>query len=378
MKVLIADDAAIVRRRLCAILQDVPGVEAVGTADNGQEAITFIERECPNVAILDINMPGKTGIEVLRRIKSRKPAPFTIILTNHVDREYREACLTAGAELFMDKAHGLDQLLPVIRGLGEQFQALRAEIRTHEQSKAILRQTTERLSDTMERFRLAVSGFSDGLWDVTFLPGTSWHDPAQPVWYSTHLKELLGFAEHEFPGVLASWDAQLHPDDRGRVFAAVTAYLERRTARYDIEYRLRTKQGEVRWFRARGIAIWNESGRASRLAGLLSDITDRKLLESQLLQAQKMEALSQLAGGIAHDFSNDVLMAILGYSQLVESQLSAEDRGYRFAAEIRKAGEHALALTQQLLAFSRRQAPSPQTETSPAGARPELGDQQGE
>ena len=71
-------------------------------------------------------------------------------------------------------------------------------------------------------------------------------------------------------------------------------------------------------------------------------------------------------------------MAILGYSQLVESQLSAEDRGYRFAAEIRKAGEHALALTQQLLAFSRRQAPSPQTETSPAGARPELGDQQGE
>ena len=367
MKVLIADDAAIVQRKLCTILQDVPGVEAVGTADNGQDALTFIERECPNVAILDINMPGKTGIEVLRRIKSRKPAPFTIILTNHVDREYREACLTAGAELFMDKAHGLDQLLPVIRGLGEQFQALLAEIRTHEQSKAILLQTTERLSDTMERFRLAVSGFSDGLWDVTFLPGTSWHDPAQPVWYSTHLKEMLGFAEHEFPGVLASWDAQLHPDDRGRVFAAVTAYLERRTARYDIEYRLRTMQGEVRWFRARGIAIWNESGRASRLAGLLSDITDRKLLESQLLQAQKMEALSQLAGGIAHDFSNDVLMAILGYSQLVESQLSAEDRGYRFAAEIRKAGEHALALTQQLLAFSRRQAPSPQTETSPAG-----------
>src|SRR6187549_570301 len=133
MKVLIADDAAIVQRKLCTILQDVPGVEAVGTADNGQDALTFIERECPNVAILDINMPGKTGIEVLRRIKSRKPAPFTIILTNHVDREYREACLTAGAELFMDKAHGLDQLLPVIRGLGEQFQALRAEIRTHEQ-----------------------------------------------------------------------------------------------------------------------------------------------------------------------------------------------------------------------------------------------------
>jgi len=359
MKVLIVDDMAIVRRKLCAILEDVPGVEIIGTADNGQAALAFIERDCPNVAILGMNMQEESGIEVLRRIKNKKPTPITIILATHEDREYREACLTAGAELFIDKAHGIDELFPVIRGLSEQLQALRAEVTAHECSKAILRQTTESLHETMERFHLAVSGSSDGLWDVTFLPGRPWHDPAQPVWYSTRLKEMLGYAEHELPNVLASWDAQLHPDDRARVFAAVTAYLERRTARYDIEYRLRTKQGEVRWFRARGVAIWNESGRAFRMAGALSDITDRKLLESQFLQVQKMESLGRLAGGIAHDFNN-ALTAILGYSQLVASQLSIEDQGYRHVEQIRRMGEHALALTQQLLAFSRRQELRPQ------------------
>ncbi|UVT15198.1 MAG: response regulator [Nitrospira sp.] len=359
MKVLIADGEAIVRRKLYTILQDVPGVEVVGTADEGQEVLALIERECPNVAILDINVPVKTGIEVLRRVKSKKPAPITIILTNYVDQEYREACLAAGAELFIDKVHGLDQLRSILRSLSAQFQALRAVVLTHKESEAILRQTMERLRETMERFHLAVSGSSDGLWDVTFLPEMPWHNPAQPVWYSTHLKEMLGYAEHELPHVLASWDALLHPDDRARVFAAITAYLERRTVRYDIEYRLRTKQGEVRWFRARGIAIWDGSGRASRMAGSLSDITDRKLLESQLLQAQKIESLGRLAGGIAHDFNN-VLTAILGYSQLIESQLSAEDQLYSHVKQIRTAGEHALALTQQLLAFSRRQEHRPQ------------------
>ena len=66
----------------------------------------------------------------------------------------------------------------------------------------------------MERFHLAVRGSADGLWDVAFVPGEPWHEPAQPVWYSSRLREMLGFKEHEFPNVLGSWDAQLHPDDR--------------------------------------------------------------------------------------------------------------------------------------------------------------------
>ncbi len=360
MKVVIADDASAVRDRLSALVGEIQGIEIVGTAATASEALALVETHQPNVAILDIRMPEEGGIAVLQRIKSQKFGPIVIMLTNYDEKEYRAACLSAGAELFLDKTHGLDHVVPLIRGLSKQFHALHTEIAAHKQTSAALQQTSEQLRETMERFHLAVRGSTDGLWDVAFVPGEPWHDPAQPVWYSSRLREMLGFKEHEFPNVLGSWDAQLHPDDRARVFAAVTAHLDRQTPRYDIEYRLFTKAGgEPCWFRARGQALWDESGHAIRMAGTLSDITDHKLFETRLLQTQKMECLGQLAGGIAHDFNN-VLTTILGYNDVLLGLLSPEDQRYDFVRETRKASEYAVALTGQLLAFSRKQTHHPQ------------------
>ncbi len=354
MKVVIADDAPAVRDRLSALVGEIQGIEIVGTAATGSEALALVEIHRPNVAILDIRMPEEGGIAVLQRIKSQKLGPIVIMLTNYDDKEYRAACLSAGAELFLDKSHGLDHLVPLIRGLSKQFHALHTEITAHKQTSAALQQTSEQLQETMERLHLAVRGSTDGLWEVTFVPGKPWHDPAQPVWYSSRLREILGFEEHEFPDVLASWDAQLHPDDRVRVFAAVTAHLDRRTPRYDVEYRLFTKSGEPCWFHARGQALWDESGHATRMAGSLNNITDRKLFEARLLQTQKMECLGQMAGGIAHDFNN-VLTTILGYNDVLLGLLTPEDLRYDFVQETRKASEYAVAVTSQLLAFSRDQ-----------------------
>ena len=89
------------------------------------------------------------------------------------------------------------------------------------------------------------------------------------------------------------------------------------------------------------------------------DITDRKALEAQLLQAQKMEAVGRLAGGVAHDFNN-LLMAIMGYSELIRTSLVKDDPLYKYSEDILKATERAASLTQQLLAFSRRQVMQPQ------------------
>src|SRR5205085_9484291 len=91
---------------------------------------------------------------------------------------------------------------------------------------------------------------------------------------------------------------------------------------------------------------------------LVNDITERKSLEDQLRQAQKMEAIGQLAGGIAHDFNN-LLTVINGYGDLVRRRLQAQDPLRRNVEEIRKAGERAAALTRQLLAFSRKQVLQP-------------------
>ncbi len=139
----------------------------------------------------------------------------------------------------------------------------------------------QELRASEERLELAVQGSSDGLWDGRPLPGEPWSSPHTPVWYSPRFKAMLGFLEQEFENVLGSLIALLHPDDMDRVFMALSAHIECKEP-YDVEYRLRTKQGEDRWFRSRGQAIWDEAGNLLRMAGSLQCITDRKRAEQRL------------------------------------------------------------------------------------------------
>jgi PAS domain S-box-containing protein len=100
--------------------------------------------------------------------------------------------------------------------------------------------------------------------------------------------------------------------------------------------------------------IRSEGGRVTGLSSIARDITERKRLEEELLQSQKMDAVGRLAGGIAHDFNN-ILTAILGYSDLLIGQIDERQWMYKHLSEIRKAADFAASLTHQLLAFSRRQ-----------------------
>lgn len=131
----------------------------------------------------------------------------------------------------------------------------------------------EALRKSEERFDLAVAGSNDGLWD--------WDVRTNEVYYSPRFKELLGYSDHEFDNVFASFETHLHPEDREPTLAKVRCHLEDREP-YDVEYRLRTKGGEYRWFRARGQAVWDNAGRAFRMAGSLTDITERKQTEASL------------------------------------------------------------------------------------------------
>lgn len=99
--------------------------------------------------------------------------------------------------------------------------------------------------------------------------------------------------------------------------------------------------------------VWKE-GKPVGIQGIARNITDRKQLEGQFLQAQKMEAIGRLAGGVAHDFNN-LLNVILGYATLLLDKLDADDLRRRFAEQIKRSGERATILTRQLLAFSRKQ-----------------------
>ncbi len=145
----------------------------------------------------------------------------------------------------------------------------------------------ESLRASEERLELVITGSSDGFWDGQVLPDEPWSSLHTPVWWSPRVKTMLGYTDEEFPDVLESWTSRLHPEDADRVFAALTAHIERRNP-YNEEYRLLTKTGEYGWFRARGQAIWNETGRMTRMAGSLQDVTDRKLAEDALRRSEQL------------------------------------------------------------------------------------------
>ena len=110
IRIFIADDSLIVRERLVTMLNELAGIEIVGQAENVAEAVSGIRDLQPDVVILDIRMPGGSGIKVLQNIKQAGAGPMVIILTNFPYPGYRQRYLQAGADFFLDKSTEFDQI----------------------------------------------------------------------------------------------------------------------------------------------------------------------------------------------------------------------------------------------------------------------------
>ena len=114
MKILIADDSAVVRARLASLLTDLHGIEVVGQAGDAPEARGLAEKLRPDVAILDLRMPNGSGADVLQDIKRLNPAPKVIMLTNYPHPENRKKCFDRGADYFFDKSTEFNKVLSVL------------------------------------------------------------------------------------------------------------------------------------------------------------------------------------------------------------------------------------------------------------------------
>jgi PAS domain S-box-containing protein len=223
----------------------------------------------------------------------------------------------------------------------------------------IRKQNEERLRESEERLRLALVAANQGLYDLNL-------QTCEAV-VSPEYARMLGYDPGELQETNTQWRDRLHPDDREEVTRIYEECIGGRRDDYRVEFRQQTKSGDWKWILSLGRVVeWDAEERPLRMLGTHTDISDlkkaeerRDRAESELRQAQKMEAVGRLAGGVAHDFNN-MLSVILGYTDMALSRLKPQDPLAQDLREVHQAGRRSADLVRQLLAFSRKQIVTPQ------------------
>jgi PAS domain S-box-containing protein len=219
--------------------------------------------------------------------------------------------------------------------------------------EALMRKRAEEaLRESEARYAATLSVLETGLWD--------WRIPTGEMTFSAVYYKILGYTDGEFPASYDSWLSHIHPDDMGSVKHRLQLSFELGKG-FAHDLRMKTKEGNWKWVSIRGRIIDKDEVESPlRMVGTLSDITERKLVEkerknmqAQLQQAQKMEAIGTLAGGIAHDFNN-ILSAILGYAEMARENSPSGSTVANDIDNVVSAGQRAKELVKQILAFSRQ------------------------
>lgn len=173
---------------------------------------------------------------------------------------------------------------------------------------------------------------------------------------SKELFSIFGLGENQ--QTLKSCSNVIHPDDRENMLKHVQNGIDHGTP-WDIEYRLLLTDGSKKWVHAVGEPVFDIEGKTTCLIGIIQDITARKNADETLRRSQKLDALGQLTGGIAHDYNN-MLGVIMGYAELLERSLNGQPKQKKYANEILSAGKRGAKLTQKLLAFSQKNMSDPE------------------
>src|SRR6266700_4087756 len=247
------------------------------TEDIVQTCEAFLERirAIPyDIILSDQRLPKWTGTEALECLQHEgKDIPF-ILVTGTLGEEAAVECIKKGASDYVLKDR-LARLPVAVR------QALEEKIARERQTRM-----EQELRESEERYALAAQGANDGLWD--------WDLKSNHIYFSPRWKSMLGFEQNEIGNSPEEWFTRVHPKDLEHLKTKITAHLGGPVHHLQHEYRMLPKNGSYSWMFVRGLAVRNPEGRASRMAGSLTDITERKGAEKRLLHDAFHDALTGL------------------------------------------------------------------------------------
>jgi two-component system, cell cycle sensor histidine kinase and response regulator CckA len=350
----------------------------VVSARHGAEALVKARQTPPALVISDLLMPVMDGYTLLRHWKADprlSQVPFIVYTATYTEAEDERLAFALGADAFILKPSEpedfMQRIREVVAGAGvsspkrplteseapaaaEQLYS-KALIRKLEEKSLQLEEANRALQQEQAELMLrdrAIRAVSQGILI------TDPHVLGNPIIYvSPGFTQLTGYSAAEAIGRNCRF--LQGPNTDGAAVARIRGAIDQR----------RDSTTELLNYKKDGTPFWNSlaispvldsAGKLLHFVGVQTDVTERRELEAQLRQAQKMEAIGQLAAGVAHDFNN-LLSVVLSYSILIFEQLQASDPLRADIEQVRRAGERATELVRQLLAFSRRQMLEPRT-----------------
>jgi signal transduction histidine kinase/DNA-binding response OmpR family regulator len=362
-RILIVDDD---ERNAFAASQALEGMDCeLVMVRSGEEALKRLLADEFAVILLDLHMPGMDGYETAALIRGRRRSrdiPIVFLTAVFRDEAHLFQAYTAGAVDVVFKPVDpfiLRSKVSVLVDLHLKTEEIRRQAehtqRLLDENRRVLKE--KRLAErALRRSQARQESILKSLPIV--LVSRSIAPPFAPSFISDSVRGLTGFEPERFLHEPEFGLSRVHPDDRDQVVQALGGAV--RTGAYACEFRWRCADGDYRWFLDQGLIAAGEDGETAEIFSTLLDFTDRRMLEQQLTQARKMEAVGRLTGGVAHDFNN-LLTVILGNIDFLSRRGPSNPNAARQLTAMRHAAERGRGLTRQLLAFGRRQHLHPKT-----------------
>jgi diguanylate cyclase (GGDEF)-like protein/PAS domain S-box-containing protein len=234
------------------------------------DCLDRLKKEPMDVVLLDLALPDAGGLKALEKVRGAWPQVPVIVLSGSRDEALAKESLEHGAQDFLVK--GKTDPLDFVRSMTAAIE---------------YRRLAARLEEERKRYDLVARGSRDALWDCDLV--------TKKIHYSERWKEMLGYGEGDaFSDSLQEWHSRIHPEDSNHVVFDLSEHFAKRTSLFSNKHRLKHKDGGYRWVLARGVAVFDASGRPARIAGSSTDLTELKQMEQKIAQHNFYDSITHL------------------------------------------------------------------------------------